>query len=143
MPVASSSACTTYKSTSKCCTAALLPHLTMPYPFVYPNPFTTPPWGPSSNEHRSLPPQAGLPWGGWQPSHLMTRPYPDTSPWTAPSPLQPSLFLHNTPVPQPTFIQSSHPSPQGYQPSPQYCSVSTVTSQPVTHYGLKLQRTAS
>ncbi len=25
----------------------------------------------------------------------------------------------------------------------EYCSVSTVTSQPVTHYGLKLQRTAS
>ncbi|KAF8919394.1 hypothetical protein CPB85DRAFT_1276505 [Mucidula mucida] len=103
----------------------------MPYPFVYqhPNPFTTPPWGPSSNDYRSRPPHAGPPWGGWQPSHSMNRPYLETSPWTAPSPLQPSPFLHNTPVPQPTFIQSSHPSPQGYQPSPQYISPSLPLSQ--------------
>ncbi|KAF8875551.1 hypothetical protein CPB85DRAFT_540918 [Mucidula mucida] len=59
----------------------------------------------------------------------MTRPYPDTSLWTAPSPLQPSPFLHNTPVPQPTFAQTSHPSPQGYQPSPQYISPSLPLSQ--------------
>ncbi|KAF8875544.1 hypothetical protein CPB85DRAFT_1345502, partial [Mucidula mucida] len=98
----------------------------MPYPF-----------GPSSNEHCSLPPQAGLPWGGWQPSHSMTRPYPDTSLWTAPSPLQPSPFLHNTPVPQPTFAQTSHPLPlsQAFLPSGSYSNNdyhATATSCPHT-----------
>ncbi|KAF9034217.1 hypothetical protein BDZ89DRAFT_1036564 [Hymenopellis radicata] len=108
----------------------------MPYPFVFwqqPDPFTTPPWGPSGNEYRSLAPQAGPPWGVWQPFPPTNGPYPGASPWTHPTPRPlPSAFPQNThpnvqqPRPQAHFPSPPfHPSPRGvvgYQPSPQYIS---------------------